>query len=105
MAFALVKLIPYDSLVLFSSDAVALDLVTRRLESCTDVRKEDVFITTHIDYLKGLIIKEIDKKINDAKRRSLNVKRNSKNFLLKQKCLEEKIKVSMILYCLIWLKV
>jgi hypothetical protein len=66
-------------LLLCSEDAKALYSVTKRIEPYAGAKKVDIFITTHIDYSKELITKEIEKKIDDTeRRRNLNVKEISK---------------------------
>jgi DNA-binding Lrp family transcriptional regulator len=59
--------------VFCSRDVFALDSVMRRIESYPGVRKVDVFIPTHMEYHKEVIIKEIGRKL-DERKRSLEAK-------------------------------
>lgn len=68
-----------DNIMIFivcSKDTRALDSFALRLKSYTAVKKVDVFITTRIDYHQNVILNEIDKKLNHAKR--------SKSLILKE---------------------
>jgi hypothetical protein len=58
----------------FSKNVFALDSVMRRIESYPGVRKVDVFITTRIEYHKEIIIKEIERKLVNERKRSLEAK-------------------------------
>jgi DNA-binding Lrp family transcriptional regulator len=57
----------------FSKDVFTLDSIMRRIESYPGVRKVDVFIPTRIEYHKEVIIKEIERKL-DERKRSLEAK-------------------------------
>jgi DNA-binding Lrp family transcriptional regulator len=57
----------------FSNDVFALDSVIKRIESYQGVRKVDVFIPISIEYHKEVIIKEIERKL-DERKRSLEAK-------------------------------
>lgn len=58
----------------FSKDVFALDSVIKRIESYHGVRKVDVLIPISIEYLKEVLIKEIEKKLVDKGEGSLWVK-------------------------------
>jgi DNA-binding Lrp family transcriptional regulator len=52
----------------FSKDVFALDSVIKGIEYHPGVRKVDVFIPISIEYHKEVIIKEIEKKLDESKR-------------------------------------
>ena len=54
--------------VFCTTDVFVLDSVLKRIESYTGVRKVDVFIPTHIEYHKEVIIREIERKLVEGKR-------------------------------------